>query len=176
MSRLALVVSLLAAVGCSTADPGTRWSRHFNKPVWSGALEAQTRPRCLIPEVALAATIPVGYIYDRKIHEHTEDREITSSLKTPANILQFVAPVVPIAIGLIKMSEGDDGRNLEVAAESLATVVAIQQTLAWTVRRDRPDHENRLSFPSGHTGWLFAATTLVIRNLHDPDDDAFHPL
>jgi membrane-associated phospholipid phosphatase len=176
MSRLALAGVLFAAVGCSTAEPGTRWSRHFDGSVWSGALDTQAKPNRLIPEAVLAATIPVGYIYDRRIHEHTEDREITSKLKTPANVLQFVAPVVPIAIGVIQMAEGDDGRHLEVAVESLGLVVALQQTLAWTVRRDRPDHESRLSFPSGHTGWLFAATTLVVRNLHEPDDDAFHPL
>jgi hypothetical protein len=59
-------------------------------------------------------------------------------------------------------------------AESLGGVVLIQQALATVVGRERPNGEDNMSFPSGHTSWAFAATTLIARELHDPSDDSFH--
>jgi hypothetical protein len=77
-------------------------------------------------------------------------------------------------IGGLKWAGGDGGENFEVAAESLGGIVAIQQIIARTAQRERPDHKDKTSFPSGHTSWAFAATTLIVRDMHDPSDDSFH--
>lgn len=173
----ALFFTLVSGIGCSSTDPGTRWSRHFDDSIWSGALKQQVaRPDRLIPEAVFAATIPLAYVYDRTVQDHTEDRSSGPLTEKTADALQVVAPFIPLSIGLIRMSEGDDGRLFEVAVESLAASVSLQQTLAWTIRRKRPDRTNDLSFYSGHTAWVFTSTTLIVRILRDPSDDAFRPL
>lgn len=174
---LALLVAAAGGSGCSSADPGTRWSRHFDGSVWGGAAHVQiARPDRLLPEAALAAMIPLGFVYDKDIQERVGDRTVDSRTKTASTVLQFAAPAVPLALGVYHWAEGDEGRHFEVAVESLVTVVSLQQLLALSVHRERPDHDNHFSFPSGHTGWIFAATTLVVRQVHDPSDTSFHPL
>jgi membrane-associated phospholipid phosphatase len=42
---------------------------------------------------------------------------------------------------------------------------AITQAIKITVRRDRPDHSNRHSFPSGHASSTFASATVLQRHL-----------
>ncbi|HUQ88079.1 MAG TPA: phosphatase PAP2 family protein [Vicinamibacterales bacterium] len=52
------------------------------------------------------------------------------------------------------------GRDL-VRAQVVSQVMV--QTLKYTVRRDRPDHSNTLSFPSGHSSSAFATATVLQR-------------
>ncbi|HTF58115.1 MAG TPA: phosphatase PAP2 family protein [Planctomycetota bacterium] len=177
---VALLAFLLAGAcggGCSSSAPGTRWSRHFDGAVWGGALEQQVaRPDRLVPEAVLLAAIPAGFAYDTDIQEHEENRGVSPTTKNAANALQVVAAAIPVTIGAVDWAGGDGGRHLEVVAESLLGVVAVQQILGRTVGRERPNHKDDRSFPSGHTSWSFAATTLIVRDLHDPSDSSFHPV
>ena len=174
---MALLFAAACGSGCSSADPGTRWSRHFDSSVWGGAVQQQAaRPDRLLPEATLAAMIPLAFVYDEGIQEHVADREIDSRTKTAVSIIQVVAQAIPLALGIYRWADGDDGRHVEVVAESMAAAISIQQLLARSVGRERPNHEDDLSFPSGHTSWIFAATTLVVRELHEPSDISFHPL
>jgi membrane-associated phospholipid phosphatase len=50
------------------------------------------------------------------------------------------------------------GRDI-VRAQLLSQ--SIVQTLKYTVRRDRPDHSNNKSFPSGHSASMFATATVL---------------
>jgi len=52
------------------------------------------------------------------------------------------------------------GRDI-VRAQLLSQ--AMVQTLKYTVRRDRPDHSNDKSFPSGHSASMFATATVLQR-------------
>ena len=52
------------------------------------------------------------------------------------------------------------GRDI-VRAQVLSQVLV--QTLKYTVRRDRPDHSNDKSFPSGHSASAFATATVLQR-------------
>jgi membrane-associated phospholipid phosphatase len=175
----ALVACLAAAAlsgGCSSPESGTRWSRHFSGGVWGGAFEQQVqRPDRLWPEAFILATIPASFAYDSELHDHYEGREISSTTKNVAAGLQVLLAAIPVTIGAVDWARGDGGRHFEVVAESMAGVVAVQQILAHAVGRERPNHRDELSFPSGHTSWGFAMTTLIVRNLHDPSDDSFHP-
>lgn len=53
------------------------------------------------------------------------------------------------------------GRDI-VRAQILSQ--AMVQTLKYTVRRERPDQSNNLSFPSGHAASAFATATVLQRN------------
>lgn len=52
------------------------------------------------------------------------------------------------------------GRDI-VRAQILSQ--AMVQTLKFTVRRERPDHSNNMSFPSGHAASAFASATVLHR-------------
>lgn len=52
------------------------------------------------------------------------------------------------------------GRDI-VRAQLLSQ--AVVQTLKYTIRRDRPDHSNNKSFPSGHSASMFATATVLQR-------------
>ena len=177
---LQLLACIFAAAwldGCTTSTPDTRWSRHFDGAVWGGALGQQVqRPDRLVPEATLLALIPLSFVYDDDIQKFEENRPLSTTTKNISTALQVILPAIPVTIGTVDWAHGDGGNNLEVVGESLIGVVAIQQLLANTVARERPDHSDHTSFPSGHSSWAFAATTLIVRDLHDPSDDSFHAL
>jgi membrane-associated phospholipid phosphatase len=52
------------------------------------------------------------------------------------------------------------GRDI-VRAQALSQVMV--QSLKYTIRRDRPDHSNNKSFPSGHSASAFATATVLQR-------------
>lgn len=165
-----LGTSLLA--GCAS---DTRWSRHFQGGVWGGALEEQVeRPDRWVPEGVLLAAVPVGLVYDSDVHHYEEGREVSNTTQNVSNLLQFVLPAIPVGIGTVDWIRGDHGQNFEVAAESLGATVAITHLMAVGIGRARPDGKAKTSFPSGHTAWAFAASTLIVRDLHDPSDDSLH--
>lgn len=56
-----------------------------------------------------------------------------------------------------------DWQGLKQGALTAVTEVAASQILKWAVKEDRPDHSNRHSFPSGHTGIAFANATFLQR-------------
>ena len=49
--------------------------------------------------------------------------------------------------------------------ESLAMAEALTQTVKYSVRRERPDHSSKNSFPSGHAADTFAFATALERHL-----------
>jgi hypothetical protein len=179
LRRALSLVACLSVVqwcdGCSSAASGNRWTRHFHGDIWGGALGEQVhRPDRLVPEAALLATIPVSFGYDSDIQDHYANYTVDSTTKNVTDALQVVLPAIPLTIGTVDWANGDGGRNFEVVAESLGGIVAVQQLFARTVNRERPDQRDTTSFFSGHTSWAFAATTLIVRDLHDPSDDSFH--
>lgn len=166
---------VFALCGCASAPENSRWSRHFEAPVIGGAFAAQFEGADqYVPEAVLLATIPVSFAYDHDVQKHEDGRALDSSTKFAASALQVVLPAIPVTIGVVDWAQGDGGRRFEVVAETLGGVVLVQQLLANTIGRERPNGQDSTSFPSGHTAWAFAATTLIVRGLHDPADRSFH--
>ncbi len=171
----ACVFSAGSLGGCKSPAAEERWSRHLEGGVWGGAIEQQVRRQDrLLPEAVLLASVPLAFAFDDDVRDFAQDHSLSDAGETTAAALQVVLPAIPVTIGLLEWNRGDQGRNLEVTVESLGSVVIVQQILANTISRDRPDHDEKTSFPSGHTSWAFAATTLIVRNLHDPSDTSFH--
>jgi hypothetical protein len=180
-SSLLLCFALLGAAalleGCASSSSSSRWSRHFDGATWSGAFAQQSsNPVSMAPEIALLATIPASFVFDDQIQQHYETQSIDPALQDASTVLQVVLPAIPVTIGIIDWAQGDDGKQFEVVAESLASVVLVQQALARTVSRERPNEKDSTSFPSGHTSWAFAASTLIVRETHAPGDNSFHAL
>src|SRR5689334_4521727 len=89
---LACALALLVLDGCSSP----RWKRHFEPSVWGGAFESQvTRPGRYWPEGALAATIPVSFVYDDDISAYYADKNLNEPAKHGADALQVVLPSIP---------------------------------------------------------------------------------
>jgi len=169
--------ALVAAIcgGCASSNPGTRWSRHFDNSVWGGAAAQQVQhPDRLVPEATLLALVPLSFMYDDDIRNHNDGTTASSAAQDFSTALQVVLPAIPLTVGIVQWAHGDGGEKFEVVAESLGSVVLTQQLLAHAVGRERPNGEDDLSFPSGHSSWAFAATTLIVRELHAPSDDSFH--
>jgi hypothetical protein len=169
------MLSLLGVQGCKSPEAKERWSNHFDWAPWGGSIKEQVqRPDRIVPEMFLLATVPLGFAFDEEIKDYGEDHSIDSGTEFAANALQVILPATAVTISGFAWAHGDQGRNFEVAAETLGGVVIVQQILANVISRDRPDHDEHTSFPSGHTSWAFAASTLIVRDIHDTDDHSFH--
>jgi PAP2 superfamily len=172
---LVCTVSGASFSACASAPADDRASRHFEAAVWGGALQEQLqRPDRYVIEGTLLATIPAGIALDHDIQRHEEGRAVSSTTKTAADALPVLLGAGALAIAGTEWARGDEGRHFEVAAESLGGVAALTQLLKDTVGRQRPNGRSTTSFPSGHASFSFAATTLLVRDLHDPSDDSFH--
>ncbi len=70
----------------------------------------------------------------------------------------FACAIAGKAIGNQKVAfVGRDIVRAQILSEALV------QTLKYTVRRDRPDHSDNQSFPSGHSASAFATATVLNR-------------
>lgn len=179
-SRPLLALVAVSVASCASPERRTEWSHHLDVDVWTGGLERQwQRPDRAVPEGVLAATVPIAFVFDHDIRRHEEGLDVGSTTKHVADSLQFVLPATALGISGYRWSHGDDGHNFEVAAEALAVTPIVTKILKVSIGTVRPTssggtlHE---SFPSGHASFAFAATTLIVRDLHDPADDSFKPL
>ncbi|MBX9869019.1 MAG: phosphatase PAP2 family protein [Burkholderiaceae bacterium] len=86
------------------------------------------------------------------------------SVKQWGNISDFGAYSL-LASGLLIPAFGEDWQGFREAGYSLGTSVLITQLGKTVVHKERPDHSDNNSFPSGHASLAFAsATTLYLRN------------
>ena len=70
-----------------------------------------------------------------------------------------------LASGLLIPAFGEDWQGFREAGYSVGTATLITQLGKTVVHKERPDHSDNNSFPSGHTSLAFAsATTLYLRN------------
>jgi membrane-associated phospholipid phosphatase len=172
--RTLLLLPLLAA--CAASPDHGRFDRHFEAPVVGGALQEQwTSPDRAIPEVALLATIPAAFLLDDTLHG-TGLARASSRAKSTADTLPIALGAGALGVGGYQWAQGDDARTFEAASEAIGITAVATEILKGTVGRKRPDSDATDSFPSGHSSFAFAATTILVREFDEGTDDAWDPL
>jgi len=168
-SSLFLSAGLCAACfsACRADAEGSRFDRHFSGEIWTGAISVQTqRPDELYPEAFLLGSAVVLRPFDARISEDADDGIVTHGSTTGGDAIAAGLGVLAIGTGVVDACRGDDGRSLEVGAESLLGTEAVTQALKAVVHRHRPGGSSSVtSFPSGHTSFSFAAATFLRRRI-----------
>jgi len=160
-ARAALLGALLAA-GCATGPGESRFRRHFDGEVWTGAVAEQWQdPWNAVPEATFLATSLALIPYDNDIQRNFSQQNPSSNAALPGDILQYCAIGVPLAWGGITWAKGDKGEQLETSAEALAATGLSTYLLKSITNRERPDGSGSDSFPSGHTSAAFCGATLL---------------
>lgn len=81
------------------------------------------------------------------------------AVKISSDVLLVAMPVATAATMLAMK----DWTGFKQAAFTGVTTLGATYLLKYAVRKERPDHSNRLSFPSGHTSLTFANAAFVQR-------------
>jgi len=190
-----LVIGLTVAAltsGCTTLGPdGRRWAED-TAPTWDdeegwsfdwgrlgrSALDALLDLRTLLPALG-AGVLAIDGMDERLSDWAIERTPVFGSHATAADtsdILQYalLGEVVVTAL-LTPSGEGlaeNAAAKLEGLGVELGAVLAVAgttQAVKSSNRRERPNQEDRRSFPSGHTSAAFAAAALSSRNLETLD-------
>ena len=124
------------------------------------------------------ATIGIGlglaglaHTWDGNLKEHMPGQAPFATTVRYTNIYGSSYFNLPASVGLWGVGAlGRYPQLRETGATLLRTMLwtqAVVGPVKWSVRRRRPDHSNRLSFPSGHTANAFAIARLMHRS-HGP--------
>lgn len=169
---------MLLPGACSTWCGAGHLPRHGCSEAWLAGLRPHLeRPGQLAVEATMLASLPALLVYDNDIHaELFEDQTLTGGDTKTGTDLQIGLAVAALSLGGVRLAGGDDGRDLEVAAESVAATGAVTALLKVAVQRERPQSETRASFPSGHTSISFASATFLARTLADQGDEWYWKL
>jgi membrane-associated phospholipid phosphatase len=97
----------------------------------------------------------------------SQPAQVTSDHRRAGDVLSFALPAgVAVAAWLNDRRspppEGEHGELLQFAG-SFAATLAATEALKRTVRSERPDGQDNLSFPSGHASRAFSAASFVHR-------------
>ncbi|MCE9582351.1 MAG: phosphatase PAP2 family protein [Planctomycetes bacterium] len=186
MLRRSIVLLALAAgfCGCGTLPNGREWGQDAIAPlptfdrIARSALHAATDPLTWAP-AAGAALLQIDH-GDRKVSSwaigHTpifgsnDQAERASTWLLTAGFAEALASTVA--------TPGGDNvsdwfqyklRGLEVEGAGLAFAYGVAELGKRTLRRQRPDFFDSLSFPSGHAVGAFYAATVTSKNLDSID-------
>lgn len=82
-----------------------------------------------------------------------------NGVRVSTDVAVVALPVAALAGVLIER----DWEGLKQGALSGVTMLGATYILKYAIKEDRPDHSNKHSFPSGHTGTSFATATFLQR-------------
>lgn len=91
-----------------------------------------------------------------------QELEVTGSRKAVRTSGDIEAVLLPVA-GLTAVLVRQDWQGLKQGAFSALATAGITYALKYSVKKDRPDHSDRHSFPSMHTATSFASAAFIQR-------------
>jgi PAP2 superfamily len=119
------------------------------------------------PLLITAALTASSALLDDEGRKYFGDHPHPNWAKIGSNLGGTVA-VAGMTVGLFsagRISRGDKFRATSYDLSQAIIVTAVYTSaIKLTVRRERPDESNKLSFPSGHSSNAFAAATVVARH------------
>ncbi|MBI5449836.1 MAG: phosphatase PAP2 family protein [Gammaproteobacteria bacterium] len=174
-----LIVVVFTVLGTACAHQPAGWQRAS-----VAARDAAAHPSVWAPLLGAGAMAVDGL-----------DQRITNTLSRTAPLYGDPAAAAEASDDLMKLATAsagltalmvavpDDqdairhrGEHLAVVLGGFAATAGITGALKDTVGRERPDHSDHRSFPSGHASQSFTAASLASANLHRRlgDDNAAH--
>ena len=173
VKRTSLVVLTLSlASACRSATEGSAFERHRSPAIWGAAVgDVFDHPpqRDLLYGVA-GLTLVTAPFDESLSHDGSEDQTITNGKTVPGDSLAIALGGTALAYGAWQWGSSGDGVEFEIAAESLAATQVAVEVLKRLTSRERPDHSDHESFPSGHTAFAFAGATLLANAIEDDTD------
>ena len=91
-----------------------------------------------------------------------QELEVTGSRKAVRTSGDIGAVLLPVA-GLTAVLVRQDWQGLKQGAFSALATAGVTYALKYSIRKDRPDHSDRHSFPSMHTATSFASAAFIQR-------------
>ncbi len=91
--------------------------------------------------------------------QETEVHGARKAVRTSGDVCAVLLPVAGVTAVLVQK----DWQGLKQGVFSAVSTVGITYALKYIVRKDRPDHSDRHSFPSMHTSTSFAAASFIQR-------------
>lgn len=101
-------------------------------------------------------------IFSLTVPAHSQTIEVEGTRKNIRTSGDIGAVLLPVA-GLTAVLIQKDWEGLKQGALAGITTVGITYGLKYLIKKDRPDHSDRHSFPSMHTATSFAAAAFIQR-------------
>ncbi len=171
---LACFLLLLPTPGLAASPIGARMKQYFRYAflphLWDDTKNTFGRPDNLLWLGAGVALTVAAHQYDGPVNDYWRDHKLDYGLADFGNDFWGNGAVQGgLALSLMFTGWGLDNDKLGDTGEVLAEAQLIQGAVINVIKpiagKERPDHSDRLSFPSGHTGTAFCTAAVLHHRL-----------
>ncbi|HUT53369.1 MAG TPA: phosphatase PAP2 family protein [bacterium] len=171
---LLLCILLFPAPGLCASQAAARMKVYFRDAflphLWDDTRNTFGRPANLLRLGAGAALTVAAHQYDGPVNDYWKDHRLDYGLADFGNEFWGNGGVQGgLALSLMFIGWGADNARLADTGEVLVEAQLIQGALINVIKpiagKQRPDHSDNLSFPSGHTGTAFCTAAVIHHRL-----------